>query len=120
MSDYYDRDGNPISMPQWTQLLDNPEYVTIGRTRVGPDLLVSTVWLGLNHSITALRIFETMIFHGDLDDDRCWGNPVFQDRYATETAAIAGHDRAVAAARNIAGPGAVTEDVRLRPRKHTT
>jgi len=63
--------------------------------------MVSTVWLGLDHGFGFSKvpiIFETMIFApGDVrlgaDDDL----DQYQERYATEEAAQAGHDRALAA-----------------------
>ncbi|WP_104150985.1 hypothetical protein [Mycobacterium intracellulare] len=52
------------------------------------ELIVSTVWLGMNHAWDGgLAIFETMIFGGDYSE--------YQMRYATEAEALAGHQRTV-------------------------
>jgi hypothetical protein len=82
--------------------------------------MVSTVWLGIDHSFGQFRrlmgeshvpiIFETMIFapgdvtiggEDDLDE--------YQERYATEEAAQAGHDRALAAVVEKLGPDSVAD-----------
>lgn len=64
---------------------------------------VSTVWVGLDMGYTGDPpiIFETMIFGGDHDE--------FCERYATKEAALAGHDRVVAALRAGKDPSRGTE-----------
>lgn len=91
MSGYYDRQGNPLSAEQVGKLLANRQYKRIGLT-VEDGYRVSTVWLGLNHQFGdgPPLIFETMIFGPD-----SWADE-YCERYATEDAARAGHDRAVA------------------------
>ena len=73
----------------------SPDRV-IARTRVGDDVEVSTVWIGLDYSFGrgAPLIYETMIFGGP-HDERQW-------RYPNRDAALAGHDQAVALAREAA------------------
>ena len=94
MADYYDRQGNPLTLMQWAKLVENFDYKVVAQTEVGFDR-VSTIWLGLNHNWWGgpPLIFETMIFWfcPDQHDDEqeCW-------RYPTEEAALAGHDQAVA------------------------
>jgi hypothetical protein len=126
----YDRQGRPIDMMKFDRLLADGEYRVVAQHWVR-GWKVSTVWLGLDHrfgSPGAPLIFETMIFApedatigredwegGDafstLDDPRDLDQ--HQERYPTETAARAGHDRALAAmveqlgadaAADIAGP----------------
>lgn len=109
---YYDRQGKPIGMMDWARKHEDYDYRTVAQHWVR-GWMVSTVWLGLDHNFTRSGppvIFETMIFapkdvtvgredwedggdaSGTLPDlDR------YQDRYATEEAAQAGHDRALAA-----------------------
>lgn len=90
MSDWYDRKGRQITIAEAAPLLTNPEYKTVAKHEES-GYLVSTVWLGLNHGWggVPLAIFETMIFAPDSwDGEYC-------ERYPTETAALAGHDRAV-------------------------
>jgi hypothetical protein len=96
---YYDRDGQRISLRQWCELLNDPDYKLIQQTRINGRWLVSTVWLGLDHSFHFREpviplIFETMIFdqgpgtkHPFLDLD--------MERYSTEAAAREGHNKMV-------------------------
>jgi hypothetical protein len=86
MSDYYDRNGDPISFERWFELW-HEDYKRVAFDSVG-DVEVSTVWLGLNHSFlpdSPPIIFETMVFGGPNDED--------QERYSTEEEAIEGHRR---------------------------
>ena len=98
MADYYDRQGNPLTLMQWAKLVANFDYKVVAQTEVGFDR-VSTIWLGLNHNWWGgpPLIFETMIFwfcpDQHEDDQECW-------RYPTEEAALAGHDQAVAYVRD--------------------
>jgi hypothetical protein len=62
------------------------------------DILVSTVFLGLDHSFTGegpALLYETMIFGGPLDQ-HTW-------RYATRAEALIGHDEAVTAVEQVGG-----------------
>lgn len=58
----------------------------IARTELPNGSVVSTVFLGLDHSFGGRepQLYETMIFGGPLDET--------QDRYATRQAAINGHE----------------------------
>jgi hypothetical protein len=95
MSDYYDRDGRAIPMLRWAEL-HSSEYKLVAGDNVplpdGTTAMVSTVWLGLDHGWGGeLAIFETMVFGGS-----AYGLDGEQWRYATEAAAYAGHDQAIA------------------------
>jgi hypothetical protein len=93
---YYDFDGNPIDVLEWGRLFESSDRV-LARTFVDDGTEISTVWLGLDYSFghgTPL-IFETMIFGGPHDE--------YQDRHTNRDAALAGHDQAVALARDAAG-----------------
>lgn len=96
MSDYYDRDGRPLTLHEWAAGFEDPEYKRVDEDDVG-GVRVSTVWLGLDHGHGAGRplIFETMVFGGVGDGD-VW-------RYATEAEALAGHVRVVRRERRRAG-----------------
>jgi hypothetical protein len=92
---HFDFDGNPIGLWEWARLFESDERI-LARTRVADDVEVSTVWLGLDYSFghgTPL-IYETMIFGGPHDE--------YQERHPNRDAALAGHDQAVALARDAA------------------
>jgi len=128
---YYDRKGRPIGLMDWARLHEDANYLIIAQHWVR-GWMVSTVWLGIDHGFSTMFsdgphvpvIFETMIFapgdvrlgkedweagagaagsgHIDLDE--------YQERYATEAAAQAGHDRALAAmTERLGGPAAAME-----------
>lgn len=90
MTDYYDRDGQPMPDDWYDRKKHGDKAVEWGtdrrvaRTVIG-DITVSTVWLGLDHDFrTGVPIiFETMTF-GDP-----WTNEM--DRYSTEEQAMRGH-----------------------------
>lgn len=94
---YYDRRGRRIPAWRWHQLLSAAQYRIIGRTEVGP-ILVSTVWLGLDHGIFEGQpiIFETMLFRAETHKALDW-----QDRYCSLAAAQLGHAAAVAHLRHM-------------------
>ena len=88
-------------------MLRNREYVRVAES-ITEGWRVSTVWLGIDYSFAETGppiIFETMIFapgHCELDG--------WQDRYATEEAARAGHDQACALVRDhLAGLGSLKD-----------
>lgn len=91
--DYYNFEGEPITREEWAELWAGERHVAL--THVG-EVDVSTVWLGLNHSILGEGpplIFETMVFRGKLNGKAM--------RYPTWGAAIAGHDQMVARVRDM-------------------
>jgi hypothetical protein len=91
----YDRQGKPISVAAWSFRHCDSGYRVVAQTRLR-GWLVSTVWLGLDHSYGQgpPLIFETMVFLpdgsslGDGDEEYC-------ERYATEAEARDGHDLAL-------------------------
>lgn len=95
---HYDRDGDPITFGEWAALIESGEqYRRVAETTVETQFgkfWVSTVWLGIDHSLGARRplIFETMIQRGR---DNEWLGPV---RYQTEAEAKVGHEVAAAIA----------------------
>ena len=90
MSRYYDRCGDTMSAEAWGMRFSDKDYQRVLRDEI-EDVVVSTVWLGLDHSWGdgPPLIFETMIFGGEHDEDR-W-------RWSTEGAARSAHHRIVAA-----------------------
>jgi hypothetical protein len=112
MSHWFDRKGQPIEMMEWARKFEDRDYQVVAVHCVR-GWMVSTVWLGLDHSLNPFRtgppvIFETMIFPpadeagGEDDED-------YQERYATEEAAQAGHDRALSWVLEKLGDGAVND-----------
>ena len=94
MNDWYNRDGQAIDVLTANRLLGDPDYKRVELTEVASvtdsseRYLVSTVWLGLDHSFTGGNpvLFETMVFlNGDTASDE-WAR-----RYNTEAEAKAGH-----------------------------
>ncbi len=89
--------GDPIPEPDlmtwalWFEKHNADRQVV--RTELPGDVVVSTVFLGLDHSFGRgePQLFETMIFGGPLDET--------QDRYATRQAAMNGHAHYVALAK---------------------
>lgn len=106
MSEFHfvDRDGNEISMEEASALLLDVERRRVGST-IAHGHHVSTVWLSLQTNMEqALAFeeplfwpFETMIFPRHDGDCALEG---YQERYPNEEAARAGHDRAIATARD--------------------
>jgi hypothetical protein len=103
---HYDREGNPIDLWEWARLHAIDEYRIVAQHWVR-GWLVSTVWLGINHNWCGGTpiIFETMVFpptdaSGDDMMSEC-----FMDRYATEAAALAGHDQVLTAVLDQLGAG---------------
>ncbi len=90
MSRYYDRIGKPIDLFKWARLMEDTSYRTLKRTQVS-DIIVSTVWLGLNHRFGEgpPLIFETMTFSDRPNFEQA------QERYETEQEALEGHRRMV-------------------------
>jgi hypothetical protein len=96
MGDYYDRNGNPMTMEEWARTFEDFEdYRRVRFTEIPSVARVSTVWLGLDHRFGdgPPLIFETMVFRDGWDGE-------YQQRYATEAEAIAGHQEAVQWAKN--------------------
>jgi hypothetical protein len=102
---FYDLDGQPCDLIAWCTLMAAGEqWVDYTSIVDAPDdderaIYVSTVWLGIDLIADldgrAPLIYETMIFGGEHD--------LAQWRYTNRAAAIAGHDQAVALARDAAG-----------------
>ena len=89
MSDYYDRQGRPMTLVEWAETFEHQsDYKIVEQTTLPNGRWVSTVWLGLNHQYGdgPPLIFETLVFsqHGE------WSE-VDGERYSTEDEARAGH-----------------------------
>lgn len=93
MSGLYILDGHtpvPIdNIMEWAEMFQNTENRIVEHTQIG-DVLISTVFLGMNHNWRPddePLLFETMIFGGDFDNN--------QFRYATWGEAEEGHAECV-------------------------
>lgn len=78
MSDYFDREGRPITLMEYGRLFSNLQYRVLYHHRF-KNFLLSTVWLGINHNFSMRGppvIFETMVFFNGM------GGPMW--RYSTE------------------------------------
>lgn len=107
---FFGRDGAPVDALTCARLHADDEYVIVDRHWVR-GWMISTVWLGIDHSFggPVPIIFETMIFPpGDeLEPGEVYMSERYRDRYPTEMAARAGHDRALSALREMLGPDAL-------------
>lgn len=97
MADWYNRQGDRVTVEEAGRLLDIDGYKRVARTEIlsaaDPKVMktVSTVWLGLDHNYSGGTplIFETMVFGDSMADELC-------QRYSTEADALAGHREIVA------------------------
>ncbi len=84
----YDRKGRPMNHARWVWIQETqPGYKIVGHDHIAGGI-VSTVWLGLDHSFhddMAPIIFETMLFGIDDWDEH-------QDRYSSADDALLGHE----------------------------
>lgn len=113
---YFDRQGRPLDMTEWAEKHADKDYLIVAQHWVR-GWMVSTVWLGLDHGFGmshAPVIFETMIFPPGDEDPRTSVAAEFdeyQERYPTEQAAQAGHDRALSFMRERLGEDALADIV---------
>jgi hypothetical protein len=97
MSDHYVLEGHeavPCDAMTWARWFEDAgKERIVALTEITPEVRVSTVFLGLDHSFggPVPLVFETMIFGGEHDEDQ-W-------RYTTWAEAVAGHERAMKVAR---------------------
>lgn len=94
MIKYLDRQRQPISVLEWGEKFEDPDYKFLGDDTIG-DCRIATIWVG--HELSHGRlfgpapelscIFETMAFPSQM----MW-------RYSTEAEACEGHARACWAA----------------------
>lgn len=97
MANWFDRQGEKITIEEASALFGDNKYKRVARTEIvsatDPKIMktVSTVWIGLdhNHSGGAPLIFETMVFGEFMADELC-------QRYSTEKEALDGHREIVA------------------------
>lgn len=90
MGDYYDFNGNEITLEEWTVLFDDKTKRRVDHTIVH-GYRVSTIFLGMNHQWGdgPPLIYETMVFPPD-----DWGE-VYGERHTTWDEAQEAHNRIV-------------------------
>ena|SRR3990167_11390904 len=90
---YFNKQGKPIGLMTWAQLLEERNYKIVEQTELKNGKWVSTVWLGLNHNWEdgPPLIFETMVFSKRGD----YGTEEDCERYSTLEEAIKGHKKLV-------------------------
>jgi hypothetical protein len=82
-------DGKPVPTTDvlaWAQWLESAPERQVAKTEIGSNILVSTVFLGMNHNFNLQGppvLWETMVFGGPRDGD--------MDRYTSRAAAEVGH-----------------------------
>jgi len=90
-----DAKGEPVpaELMEWARWFETGNRI-LGQDKIG-DVLVSTVFLGLDHSFGdgPPLLWETMIFGGKHEG--------YQERYSTKAEAQAGHSKALALAREV-------------------
>ena len=85
MGRHADRQGKPIDMKTWSLLLEDQRYRVVRHTKSKGEY-VSTIWTGIRTPYYE-ALFETAIGRGT--------EVKVQNHYATEEAAIAGHEAIV-------------------------
>jgi len=93
-----DGEPRPADLLEWVRWFETADRTVI-QTTVG-DVLISTVFLGLDHRLGAAGLpvlWETMIFGGDHDGR--------QTRYTSRLEALIGHATAVALVEGQPAPG---------------
>lgn len=92
----YNRQGEPISIIEWSGLASDPSYRCVAFTKVGA-VAISTVWLGIERGrLGGSMIFETRVQGGPC---RCE-----VERYETECEALEGHELAIDYVSGITAP----------------
>lgn len=92
MNDKYILDGKtPViceDLMTWAKWYEKADRV-VKRTELPGNILVSTIFLGLDHSFFTdpPKLFETMIFGGEQEG--------YQERYSTWEEAERGHEQAI-------------------------
>jgi hypothetical protein len=89
-----DKENNPVicvDMADYAEWLENNKNQKVVKQENIDDILVSTVFLGLDHSFSTPWnnpiLWETMIFGGEFDQ--------YQDRYSSYEDALKGHEKAM-------------------------
>lgn len=93
---YYDRKGKRLELWEWAELFEDQNYRFLRKDEVG-DLLISTIWVGVDLSGSGFEnegtgfeaMFETCVFV--FEHSEALGKVIERRRWATEAEALAGH-----------------------------
>lgn len=61
MTDFFDREGQPLELLDWARLYEDVEYRQVALDEAG-KYSVSTVWQGFNHRLEGGNYFETAVW----------------------------------------------------------
>lgn len=95
---YYKLDGNgnhiACDAVEWARWFKDEDARVIARNHVWDDVLVSTIFLGIDHrfGVGDAVLYETMIF----DQSGGRSHELYQERYSTRQEALEGHRKAIA------------------------
>jgi hypothetical protein len=103
VSEFYDKDGTPLTLEQWGEKHHDRQYCQIGFDEFGV-YAVSTVWIGIDHNFARLwdptqppLIFESAVINrGETHTHKMMPGVIFHgieitERYSTLEQALAGH-----------------------------
>lgn len=94
MTDFYDRQGNPLELLAWARLYEDDDYRQLRVTDLG-TYVVSTIWRGFDTRLAnpdgPPRIFEVAIWSTTAGNDpqNCDGQTY---QYPDEELALGAHD----------------------------
>lgn len=105
---YFDKKGKPIISNKWRELFNDKKYQIVKKTNLKNGLIVSTVWLGLDHRINTDTgkpvIFETLVMgKKNTDYDGC--------RACTEEEALKDHEHFIKKGNKIPMGKIVAEEI---------
>lgn len=68
---FFDKKGKAIEPDEFARLHDDSAYAFVARSKIQGNLVISTVWIGIDLNFTghgAPIVFETMVFGDGIDD----------------------------------------------------
>lgn len=88
MPRFFDKHGEPIDWYQHAMLTAQPDYKLVGYETLPDSKLISTMWLGVGMTLSAILMFETMVFTPSFEQ-------IDSKRYSTLEEAELGHQEMV-------------------------
>lgn len=103
---YYNREGKPINLHDWALQFEQHENRIVAtkvlRRRSGQQIMISTVWVGVDRSFSANPHAKPLIFETAISGGPLSGEVVY---YSSEEKARAGHEAIIDAHRSLRFPG---------------